>query len=59
MTLSASRYVQISRVTSLDMVFILQPFDIAELRAPLCGELLAELAWEEEIVSNTKRMYDI
>ena len=58
-TPSTSPYVQLSRVTSLDMVFILRPFDIAELRAPLSDELLAELAWEEEMAENTKRLYDM
>ena len=58
-TPSTSPYVQLSRVTSLDMVFILRPFDIAELRAPLSDELLAELAWEEEMACNTKRLYDM
>ena len=33
--------------------------DIAELRTPLSDELLAELAWEEEMVCNTKRLYDM
>jgi hypothetical protein len=41
------------------MLFILRPFDIAELRTPLSDELLAELAWEEEMVCNTKRLYDM
>ena len=50
-------YVQLSRVPSLDMVFILRPFDAAELRRPLSDELLAELAWEEEMAEKTKRLY--
>ena len=54
---SASPYVQLSRVPSLDMVFILRPFDLAELRRPLSDELLAELAWEEEMAEKTKRLY--
>ena len=54
---SASPYVQLSRVPSLDMVFILRPFDAAELRRPLSDELLAELAWEEEMAEKTKRLY--
>ena len=41
------------------MVFILRPFDIAELCAPLADELLAELAWEEEMACNTKSLYDM
>jgi len=41
------------------MVFILRPFDISELCAPLSEELLAELAWEEEMARNTKRLYDM
>ena len=41
------------------MLFILRPFDIAELRTPLFDELLAELAWEEEMVCNTNRLYDM
>ena len=58
-TPSTSPYVQLSRVTSLDMVFILRPFDIAELRTPLSNEVLVELAWEEEMACNTKRLYDM
>ena len=58
-TPSASPYVQLSRVTSLDMVFILRPFDITALRASLSDELLAELAWEEEMACNTKRLYNM
>jgi hypothetical protein len=58
-TPSTSPHIQLSRVTSLDMVFILKPFDITELHAPLSDELLAELAWEEEMASNTKRLYDM
>jgi len=54
---SASAYVQLSRVPSLDMVYILRPFDRAELRRPLSYELLAELAWEEEMAEKTKRLY--
>ena len=56
---SALPYIQLLRVTSLDMVFILRPFDIAELRTPLSEELLMELAWEKEIACNTKRLYNI
>lgn len=58
-TPSTLPYVQLSRVTSLDMVFILRPFDIVELRAPLSDELLMELAWEEEMACNTKHLYDM
>ena len=54
---SASPYVQLSRVPSLDMVLILRPFDSAELRRPLSNELLAELAWEDEMAEKTKRLY--
>lgn len=54
---SASPYVQLSRVTSLDMVFILRPFDSKELRSPLSDELLAELAWQEEMANKTKHLY--
>ena len=54
---SASPYVQLSRVPSLGMVFILMPFDSAELRSPLSDELLAELAWEDEMAEKTKRLY--
>jgi hypothetical protein len=39
------------------MVFILRPFDPAGLRRPLSDELLAELAWEEEMAEKTKRLY--
>jgi len=39
------------------MVFILRPFDAAELRRPLSDELLAELACEEEMAEKTKRLY--
>ena len=56
---SASPYVQLSRVSSLDMAFILRPFDHAELRTPLSNELLTELAWEEEMAKNTTRLYNI
>jgi hypothetical protein len=38
---------------------ILRPFDIAEPRAPLSDELLAELAWAEEIARKTNRLYGI
>ena len=41
------------------MVFILRPFDIAELRTPLSDKLLAELAWEEEMACDTNRLYDM
>jgi len=58
-TPSTSPYFQLSRVTSLDMVFILRPFDIVELCVPLPDELLGELAWEEEMASNTKCLYDM
>ena len=58
-TPSTSSYVQLSRVTSLAMLFILRPFDIAELRTPLSDELLAELAWEEEMACDTQRLYDM
>jgi len=51
--------VQFSRVASLGMLFILRPFDIAELRTLLSDELLAELAWEEEMACSTKRQYDM
>ena len=51
--------VQFSRVASLGMLFILRPFDIAELRTPLSDELLADLAWEEEMACSTKRQYDM
>jgi hypothetical protein len=55
---SASPYVQLSRVPSLDMVFILRPFDAAELRRPLCDELLVKRTWEEEeMAEKTKRLY--
>src|SRR5436190_15684366 len=54
---SASPYVQLSRVPSLDMVFILRPFDAAELLKPLSDELLVELACEEEMAEKTKRLY--
>ena len=56
---STSPYVQLSCVTSLATLFILRPFDIAELRTPLSDELLPELAWKEEMVCNTKRLYDM
>ena len=58
-TPSTSPYVQLSHVTSLDMVFILRPFDITELRVPLSDEVLVELAWEEEMASNTKHLYNM
>ena len=56
---STSPYVQLSGVTSLGKLFILRPFDIAELRTLLSDELLAELAWEEEMACSTKRQYDM
>ena len=56
---SVSPYIQLSQVPLLDMVFILRPFDAAELRAPLSDDLLTELAWEEEMASNTKFLYDM
>jgi hypothetical protein len=56
---STSSYVQLSRVPSLDTVFILRPFDTTELRAPLSDELLAELGWEEEMAARTKHLYDM
>lgn len=56
---SASLYIQLSRVSSLDMTFILTSFDVTELCGPLSDELLAELVWEEEMARKTKRLYDM
>jgi len=39
------------------MVFILRPFDSAELHRPLSDELLVELAWEDEMAEKTKHLY--
>ena len=39
------------------MVFILRPFDPAELHRPLSDELFTELAWEEEMAEKTKWLY--
>ena len=50
---STSPYVQLSGVTSLGKLFILRPFDIAELRT------LAELPWDEEMACNKKPLYDM
>jgi hypothetical protein len=58
-TPSASLDVQLSCVASLDIVFILRPFDIAELRAPLSDKLYSELAWEAEITCYSKCLYDM
>src|SRR5579859_4329923 len=57
-TPSTLPYVRLSCVTSLNMVFILKPFDIVGLRALLSDELLTELACEE-MASNIKRLYEM
>ena len=38
---------------------ILLPQDITELRRPLSDELLAELAWEDEMAEKIKRLYGV
>lgn len=53
---STSAYVQLSRATSLDRVSIMQPFNIADLSAPLPQELIDELRWQEEMAENTLQM---
>ena len=54
---SASPYVQLSRATSLDRVFIIRPFDTDEFRKPLSKDLLEELKWEEATFEITKQRY--
>ena len=36
--------------------YVILPQDIMELRRPLSDELLAELAWEDEMAEKTKRL---
>jgi len=54
---SSSAYVQLSRATSLDKVFIIRPFDANEFRKPLLEELLEELQWEETMFEITRREF--
>ena len=42
----ASPYVQLSRATSLDHVFIMRPFNGEDLRVPLSQQLQDELHWQ-------------
>lgn len=55
----ASAYVQLSRVTTLDHIFIMRPFNGEDLRAPLKPELQLELAWQEDMAAFTKEKYSI
>ena len=54
---AASPYVQLSRATALDKVFILRPFDKAELEAPISTALRDELDWEAKMAAETKVLY--
>jgi len=53
----ASAYVQLSRATTLDHIFIMRPFNGEDLRAPLTPELQLELAWQEDMATFTKERY--
>ena len=53
----ASAYVQLSRATTLDNIFIMRSFNGEDLRAPLPPELEAELKWEEDMAVFTKERY--
>jgi len=53
----ASAYVQLSRATTLDHIFIMRPFNGEDLRAPLAPELEIELAWQEDMAKATKDKY--
>ena len=55
----ASAYVQLSRATTLDHIFIMRPFNGEDLRAPLKLELQLELAWQEDMAAFTKEKYSI
>jgi hypothetical protein len=53
----ASAYVQLSRATTLDHIFIMRPFNGEDLQAPLPPELQLELAWQEDMATFTKERY--
>jgi hypothetical protein len=50
----ASAYVQLSRSTTLNYIFIMRPFNGEDLRAPLKPEWQLELACEEEMAAFTQ-----
>jgi hypothetical protein len=54
---SSSAYVQLSRATSLNKVFIIRPFDTNEFRKPLSKELLEELQWQETMFEITRQKF--
>jgi len=54
---AASPYVQLSRARSLHKVFIMRPFDAADLRIPFSKDLEEELKWEDEMAEKTKLAY--
>ena len=53
----ASAYVQLSRVTTLDHIFIMRSFNGEDLRSPLTPELELELKWQEDMAILTKERY--
>ena len=50
-------YVQLSRVTTLDHIFNMRPFNGEDIRTPLTPELQLELAWQEDMATITKERY--
>ena len=50
---ATSAYVQLSRVTSLDRLSKMRPFDPDDLRRPLPSELIEELKWQETMALKT------
>jgi hypothetical protein len=54
---SASLYVQISRVPSIQLLSVIRPFDASELHKPLSPELLNELEWQAEMAEKTAALY--
>ena len=56
---AASPYVQLSRATSLDRVFILRHFTKEEMDTPLSKPLQDELLWEEQMHEKTMALYAI
>ena len=53
----ALAYVQLSRATELEHIFIMRPFDGDDLRAPLPQALEQELAWQEDMATFTSERY--
>lgn len=53
----ASAYVQLSRATTLDNIFIMRPFDGDDLRAPLSQQLQDELCWQQDMAIHTRERY--